>query len=457
MTLAEPSRGADEDIEAFWASLIGRIQRGKVIPILGPHLYTAGARAPTFDGAIAQQLRTELGLEDVPKNSTLREVALRALSGPSDRRGTVRDRIRELISAVNHEPASLRQLAEITDFQLFVTTGYDQLLQDALRRARRVPTQTFGYSVDGERGDLPRAGTAEPTVFHLLGSASGQLALTDAELLEHLHCWIEDNHPRRLLTALKENDLLFLGCGFSDWLARFFIRIMSGKRFDRPDLQPRQLVVDEPRRLVVDERVWSDKRQCLFLSHHDFTVIPRITPADFVASLHRRWSSTPRPALPGGNGPMWVDARELVVFLSFCSADRETVRAFKDALTKAGVPAFLDERDIDPGTDWDAVISSNLDHSLLFVPFISKNTERSDDAYFWSEWKDAAARERRKAPDVTFIVPVALDPVDPQAANVPPRFRELQWQQLHGRAPTDTFVQFIRETYREGQRRRRRR
>ena len=75
-------------------------------------------------------------------------------------------------------------------------------------------------------------------MFHLLGSASGQLALTDAELLEHLHCWIEDYHPRRLFTALKEHDLLFLGCGFSDWLARFFIRIMSGKRFERSDLQP---------------------------------------------------------------------------------------------------------------------------------------------------------------------------------------------------------------------------
>jgi len=390
----------------------------------------------------------------VPKNSTLREVALGALSGPSDRRATVRDRVRTLISSVNHEPASLRHLAEITDLQLFVTTGHDRLLQDALDRVR-APARTFSYSVDGERGDLPPSTNGDPTVFHLLGSASGQLALTDAELLEHLHCWIEDYHPRRLFTALKEHDLLFLGCGFSDWLARFFIRIMSGKRFDRPDLQPRQLAVDEPRRLVVDERVWSDKRQCVFLRHHDFTVIPRITPADFVASLHRRWSSTPRPAPPGGNGPMWVDSRVLVVFLSYCSKDRDVVRAFKDALTKAGIPVFFDERDIDPGADWDAVISSNLDHSLLFVPFISTNTESSARAYFWSEWKDAAALERYTAPGLTFIVPVALDAVKPETANVPARFRELHWQELHGRAPTDTFVQFIREKYREGQRRRR--
>ena len=448
MTLAEPDHAQRPPAEVHWPSLIGRIQRGKVIPILGPHLYTASAdaHAPTFDRAIAQQLENEFRPPDVPPNSSLREVALRALRVPSVAPGAVRAHVRRLINAVAHAPDSLRQLAEITDFRLFVTTGYDRLLQDALDRVR-APARTFSYSVDGERGDLPPSATGDPTVFHLLGTTSDELALTDAELLEHLHCWIADDHPRRLLTALRENDLLFIGCGFSDWLARFFIRIMSGKRFERSDLQPRHL--------VVDERVSNDPGLQLFLNHHNFTVIPDISPADFVARMHQHWLAAPRPAPPGGPGPTRVETREPVVFLSFCSRDRDTVRTIKDALTRAGIPVFFDESKIPPGANWDPVISSNLDQSLLFVPFVSQNTESSDEGYFWSEWKDAADLERRKAPDVTFIVPVALDPIDPQRARVPERFRALQWYRLHERAPNDTFVQFIVGRYREWQIRRR--
>jgi hypothetical protein len=452
MTLAEPDRAEHSDIEIRMGSLIGRLQRGKVIPILGPHLYTASADAdaPTFDRAIALQLASHFQVSHVPPDSTLREVALRALRAPGADAGRVRARVCQLISAVKHQPEPLRQLAEIRDFQLFVTTGYDRLLQDALENARTA-AHTLSYSVDGERGDLNPSTTGAPTVFHLLGTTSDQsdeLALTDAELLEHLHCWIAEAHPHRLLTALREHDLLFLGCGFSDWLARFFIRIMSGKRFEPSNLRPRHL--------VVDDRVSRDPELDLFLSHHNFTVIRDVSPAAFVAGMHRRWTTAaPRPAPPGAAGPSRVDGPEPVVFLSFCNRDREVARAIKAALSRAGVPAFLDEHDIEPGADWDTVISSNLDQSLLFVPLVSRNTEAAGDAYFWSEWKTADKLDGKTPVDATFIVPVALDPIEPKTARVPRRFREVQWYALPDRAPNDVFVGFIVKKYRDEMRRRR--
>lgn len=449
MTVAEPEHGAGEaDID--WRGMIRSIRRGKVIPILGPELYTASsvAGAPSFDRAIADQLAAELGLTDVPHGSSLREVALRALRLPGGQPGTVHRRIRALIDAVEHVPVPLIQLAEISGLSLYVTTGHDRLLQRALDAVRPRAAITCSYALDGNHEDLPDRPTGEaPIVYHLLGNTTEDCAITEADILEHLHNLMSDERPERLFDALRDHDLLFLGCGFPDWLARFFIRIMNGAPFAPSDRRPRQA--------IADEWVSRDERLVLFLRHYNLAV-HRITAAQYVAALHREWTAA-SPAPTAGNQvtPRLVADDAPAVFLSFASEDRDVVRAIANRLRASGINAFFDEQDIEPADEWDRVIRDNLAGSALFVPFISRHTEALHRRYFWSEWRLAVEVDRREPPGSKYILPVALDPIHPQTATVPDRFRDLQWHPLHERAPTEKFIKFIIDAYRDKQKRRR--
>lgn len=440
------------DAEVDWRGLILKIRRGRVIPILGPDLYTAAdaAGAPSFDRAIALQLATALELSDVAPGSTLREVALRALRTTRSPPQVVRARIRDLIDAIEQPPSALQQLAQISGFRLFLTTGYDRLLQRALDAVRPTPSATFSYSLHGNRDDLPDLRSTEaPIVYHLLGSTADECAVTEADILEHMHGLISEERPEHLFDALRGSDLLFLGCGFPDWLARFFIRIMNDAPFSQAEEWRRQV--------VVDERVSTDAGLVLFLRHYNLEVLHGIGAAEFVARLHREWTATnPVPANAAQPIPAMVSDDAGVVFLSYCSEDRDVVRVIARELTAKKVKIFFDEQDIEPADEWDRVIRDNLARSALFIPFISRTTEVQGRRYFWSEWRLATEVEQREPPGSKFILPVALDDLDPTSAQVPPRFRDLQWYKLRDGKPTNEFIELVVKQYREQLARRRR-
>jgi hypothetical protein len=99
-------------------------------------------------------------------------------------------------------------------------------------------------------------------VVQILGSASREreYALSDEDTLElvHLLPTRRDACPR-LFEAFKGSHLLFLGCGFPDWLARFFMRAMADQRlFERAPL-----IQD----FVADGMVGRDPNLVLFLRH----------------------------------------------------------------------------------------------------------------------------------------------------------------------------------------------
>ena len=129
----------------------------------------------------------------------------------------------------------LRQLAEITDFNLFVSTTFDSLLEKAINEVRfgdAPGTLSIAYSpkrVD----DLPSSKEKldRPTVYYLMGklSATGSYVISDEDLLEYV-CDLQSpaRRPERLFDELKKNHLLILGEDYSDWLVRIFLRTAKG-------------------------------------------------------------------------------------------------------------------------------------------------------------------------------------------------------------------------------------
>ena len=130
---------------------------------------------------------------------------------------------------------ALRQLAEITDFNLFVSTTSDSLLEKAINEVRfgdTPGTACISYSPK-KVDDLPssKEKLTRPTVYHLMGklTATGSYVISDEDLLEYV-CDLQSpaRRPERLFDELKKNHLLILGEDYSDWLVRIFLRTAKG-------------------------------------------------------------------------------------------------------------------------------------------------------------------------------------------------------------------------------------
>ena len=129
-------------------------------------------------------------------------------------------------------PELVRKLARFRDFDLFVTTTFDPLMEMALNEERYggVPkTRVINNSLR-KVGDLPECGGIPmgTTLVHLIGQMSTPpyFAVTENDMLEFL-CRLQNEatRPARLFDALRENHLLVLGGNFPTWVDRLILRI----------------------------------------------------------------------------------------------------------------------------------------------------------------------------------------------------------------------------------------
>ena len=214
-----PATTLDDDA---WDDLLSFIEERRVIPIVGPELLmvaTEGGPRLLFEWA-AERLaaRLNVNVTELPKPYTLNDVVCLFLA-TRGRREEAYVRLRSIIKdATFSPPPALRHLAAITDFDLFVSTTADSLLEVAINLERfggTPSTDVLSYSPNRVI-DLPteRDRLLRPIVYHLFGklAASPTYVISDEDLLEFI-CALQSEHlvPEKLFHELEHNHLLFIG------------------------------------------------------------------------------------------------------------------------------------------------------------------------------------------------------------------------------------------------------
>src|SRR6516165_6436286 len=231
LQLQTPVPTLDED---GWEDLLNYIEERRVIPIIGPELLKVetdtGPRL-LYDW-LAEKLAGKLNVDaaQLPQPYTLNDVVCWFLASRG-RREEAYTRLRSILRDANFAPPlALRQLAQITDFDLFVTTNFDPLLEQAINSERfegERSTEVVAYSPN-RVADLPmeREKLQRPVIYHLLGrlSASPTYVISDEDTLEFI-CALQSEHltPEKLFHELEHNHLLLIGSSFTNWLARLFL------------------------------------------------------------------------------------------------------------------------------------------------------------------------------------------------------------------------------------------
>jgi len=440
-----PSTTLDEDA---WEDLLSFIEERRVIPIVGPELLmVATDRGPRLLLEwVAEKLAVRLNVDiaQLPERYTLNDVVCWFLAARG-RREEAYVRLRSLLKEARFEPPpALRQLAAITDFDLFVSTTFDSLLESAINLERfsgSPSTEVLSYApnrvvdLPAERGQLPR-----PVVYHLFGklSASPTYVISDEDLLEYI-CALQNESlvPERLFHELQHNHLLVIGSNFSNWLVRLFLRMAKRQRLSDPR---------DVGEVLADDRTANED---LLSFLQQVSVRTRIyTGAErFVAELHERWQrrhqslGTSPAVAPTRFLPPAREMPDNAVFISYAREDLPAVQLIKAGLEAVGITTWFDMDRLEAGDDYDRKIQSNIARCSYFIPVISATTERRIEGYFRREWSYALDRARNMADAALFILPVSLEEMDAAQAHVPERFKALHSARLPGGQVTAEFAQ----------------
>ena len=434
----------DEDA---WDDLLSFIEERRVIPIVGPELLMVQTeRGPRllFDWA-AERLAARLNVStaDLPRPFTLNDVACVFLA-QRGRREEAYVRLRSIIKEAGFEPpAALRRLAAITDFDLFVSTTPDSLLESAInleRFAGSSGAEVLAYSPNrvadlaAERDRLTR-----PVVYHLFGklAASPTYVISDEDLLEFI-CALQSEHlvPEKLFHELEHNHLLFIGSNFTNWLARLFLRMAKRQRLSDPR---------DVGEVLADDHSSEDDRLISFLQQVSVRTRIYVGAERFVEELAARWEArhkaAPVSAAPARFLPPAREMPDNAVFISYAREDLQAVQQLKAGLDAAGVTTWFDIDRLEAGDDYDHKIRSNIARCSYFIPVVSATTQRRLEGYFRREWSYAIDRARNMADGALFILPVSIDGTMAAAALVPDRFKALHFSELPGGRVPPEFAQ----------------
>ena len=454
--IAQPAAAQDFDDDA-WDDLLNYIEERRVIPIIGPDLLrvqTDRGLRPLYEwlaGKLAARLQVDpVGL---PQPLTLNDVVCSYL-GQRGRREEAYTRLRSIMREVEFEPPpALRQLVQISDFDLFVTTTFDPLLERAVNLERyggQPMAEVIAYApnrvadLPAERGQLQRA-----VVYHMLGrlSASPTYVVSDEDMLEFI-CALQSEHltPEKLFHELEHNHLLLIGSDFSNWLARLFLRMAKRKRLSDPR---------DVGEVLADDHTLKDERLVAFLQQVSVRTRVYAGAEAFVAELHSRWMSR----RGGGAGaaasvpapqrflPPSREMPDNAIFVSYAREDLPAVQRLKASMDAAGLVTWFDLDRLEGGDDYDRKIHANIARCSYFVPVISANTQRRLEGYFRREWSYAVDRARNIAEGAVFIVPVCIDDTPEAEALVPEKFKAVHVTRVPGGEPGPEFLRRLQELF----------
>lgn len=451
-------------LESDWKRLLRQIRGGYVVPVLGAQLLATPDGASTVQRQVAERLLDLHGVDagQRPPLPPFRELnaAVSHLLGS----GRVKSKVlyvdvAEILDELAADPAGLplplRQLAEITDFRLFVSMTCDGLLAAALAQRLHGGVGEVVHAPklpeDGWR-DLPEGWNAQPGsqpwVLYLLGRAGPApvYAIHDEDVLEYAHNVMARgcNVPVNFLRALQDRSLLMLGCGLPDWLGRFFLRLTNKDRLSEKTRH--EWLVEAPQA--------SDELGSFLKSFSDETeYLQGQSPVAFVDELHRRWRAEQPAAAAKPAAAVPEVPHGAVFFVSYSRAtDAASAQRLVEALRALGcaeAEVWFDRGAIEPGQDFAGEIMGGIASCRYFLPLLSDAALQREEAFVFREWR--AAREREQGLNRTFVLPLVLDvPYEPaRYAKGVASWSQLDFGHAPGGVPDERTLKRLKELLRD--------
>lgn len=382
-----------------WDELLDFITEKKLTPVLGNEMYTFrdGDKLVPLDNYLSKKI-LELQNASDHQASTLSE-AVNYLE--IEKKVKAMDILRKLKSVVKDIDFDLPVLSEflsIKELNYFINTAvYNNVLEKKIFDNRRQKANSTNFSINEPFADCPDIDKlTEPFVFNVFGSLLNNVdpALSEEDMLEYTGFFKEKmSGATNIVSALKNKNLLFLGCTFPEWMVRFALRLLSNEPMHEWGTKRTIIIVNDPSGLRQEQHD--------FLKNYDVITYQGST-AEFVHELNTQWRKR-NPA----------DGKSKSIFLSYTRADMQAVENMKKAIEQIGnITCWYDKRELEPGDDWRERIVVSIRKADLFMPLISENSLEHEDGYVQKEWMQGTNewifRNADKKAD-KYLIPVVID------------------------------------------------
>jgi hypothetical protein len=402
-----------------WDELLEQIHLRNIIPVIGQGLYWARTDknhvVPLYQH-LAVKLAEEIGfpLPEYTNHTFSRMVFQYLKERRNDYLGLRHFLVSNFASLAPLSFGPLWKLAQIRPFSLFINTTYDHFLEYTLNSVRNYPTEVIHHTNNEKRisrvtnEQLEKLENSNSSlVFHIYGSTAKNLtpAYIEKDILETLITFQkedknEEKEENHFFQTLREKSLLFIGCGYDDWLFRFFIRTIANEPYQVPsEYPPRKFISDDFNSLNCGELA-------CFLKEYDSEVFFSGGDKSFVDMLFIKMNSQyEADIIPEDEFPD-------TVFISFHGANRDAAVRLASNLREDGIRVWLDQSAMKPSDRVDKTIIRAIDKCKVFIPIISEEARQIQDdnmtKYHIREWEWAYSHNIRNL-NPRFIMPVKID------------------------------------------------
>ena len=419
-----------------WDELLEFIAEKQLTPILGKEIYNFRQNdlLTTLDDYLSKQLLEvnrviDQEMVELPSavSYLVNEKKLKAMD--------VSRKLKSMVKEISFEFPVLTEFLRITDLNYFINTAvYNNVLEQNFEKIRGQKPTSINFSINepfSDCDDLEKL--QDPFVFNVFGSllTTVDAALSEEDMLEYTGYFKEKmNNAANLINALRNQNLLFIGCAFPQWMVRFVLRLLSNEPMHDWGTKRTVIIVNDDKEIK--------NGQYNFLRNYDVMIFDGST-AEFVHELSSRWQRKNPSA-----------AKTKRIFLSYTTKDRAAVETLKTALEGIeNVSCWYDSHEIHPGDDFKTEIAKNIKSADLFIPLISANSLLHKDGYVQLEWMTADnVNTFRKIDGNTnkYLVPIVIDETNPYDVNVPKYFSELSIGKVPQGNPGEEFINQIRES-----------
>ena len=377
-----------------WDELLEFISDKNLTPVLGKEMYNYREYdvLKPLDNYLAQKILEKNNIADFKTDSLTKAFDYLKIKQKIDATDII-ESLRPVVKGIDFEFPLLNEFLTISDLNYFInTTVYNNLLENKISKIRNQEAISCNFSIQNQIVDFPVLDKMDsPHIFNVFGSllkTSDVVALSEEDLLEYTSTFnTKMADATNIMSALKNNHLLFLGCTFPDWMDRFAMRLLTNQPLHQWGSR-KIIVVNDP----------NDRRSedYAFLKNYRGVVTYEGTVQEFVTELSSQWVKRNPEAV-----------KKKSVFLSYTREDEQAVINLKNGIEESGkIICWYDKHDLKPGDNWEKSIAVELREADLFIPLISKNSLEHEDGYVQTEWVLGKNQSFFKE---NYLMPVVID------------------------------------------------